>query len=267
MLSLAPLFAQTTGSIVGRVTDPSKSAIPQAKIELANENTGISSSTAPTTEGDFGFQRLPPGSYRLSVSSEGFNTVVKRNITILVNQTARVDVELEVGKVATSVEVEARTPIVQSETSSLGNVVDSNQVRAMPLNGRTSIYGLMAMAPGVQGAGSNPAIAGAAYRGGTAQTVDGVNNDDAIGERLLGQIPSLDGVSEFKVIANAAPAEFGKSAQVIMASKSGGNALHGSLFEFNRNAVGAAKAHNAQTIAKPPFNRNEYGGSAGRTHS
>ena len=263
LCSVAALLGQTTGSVVGRVTDPSKSAIPQAKVELTNENTGISVVASPTADGEFIFARVEPGSYRLTVSSDGFNTAIKRNITILVNQTARVDVQLEVGKVATSVEVDARAPIVQSETSSVGNVVDSNQVREMPLNGRTSIYGLMAMAPGVQGAGSNPAIAGAAARGGTGQTMDGVSNDDAIGERLLGQIPSLDSVAEFKVIANAAPAEFGKSAQVIMASKSGTNSLHGSLFEFNRNALAAAKAHNAQTIAKPPFNRNEYGGSVG----
>jgi hypothetical protein len=262
-LSALPLLAQTTGTIVGRVTDPAKAAVPRAQIELTSETTGIATTTSPTAEGDFTFPRLPPGSYQLKVSADGFKAQMRRNITILVNQTARLDVELAIGSVTASVEVDAQAPVVQSETSSVGNVVDSHQVEAMPLNGRTSIYGLMAMMPGVQQAGSNPAIAGAAYRGGTGQTVDGVSNDDAIGERLLGQVPSLDGISEFKVIANAAPAEFGKNAQIIMASKSGGNSLHGSLFEFNRNAVFAAKAHNAQTIAKPAFNRNEYGGSVG----
>ncbi len=257
------LDAQTDGTIVGRVTDVTKAAIPQARVELTGEETGITTTAAPKEDGEFVFQRVPPGNYRLSVTADGFRSAVKKNIPILVNQTARIDFELEIGSVSTSVDVQATAPIVQSETSSVGNVVDSNQVRAMPLNGRTGIYGLMAMAPGVQGAGSNPAIAGAAYRGGTGQTIDGVSNDDAIGERLLGQIPSLDSLGEFKVIANAAPAEFGKSAQIVIASKSGGNDLHGSLFEFNRNALLAAKAHNAQTIAKPPFNRNEYGGSAG----
>ena len=263
LCSAVPLFAQTTGTIVGRVTDPAKAAITRAQIELTSETTGIAATATPTAEGDFTFPRLAPGTYQLKVSADGFKAQVRRNIAILVNQTARLDVELAVGTVTSSIEVDAQAPVVQSETSSLGNVVDSHQVEAMPLNGRTSIYGLMAMMPGVQQAGSNPAIAGAAYRGGTGQTVDGVSNDDAIGERLLGQVPSLDGIAEFKVIANAAPAEFGKNAQIIMASKSGGNDLHGSLFEFNRNAVMAAKAHNAQTIAKPAFNRNEYGGSVG----
>src|SRR5690349_20791162 len=89
LLSVSTLFGQTTGSVVGRVTDPSKSAIPQAKVELTNENTGISAVASPTAEGDFIFARVEPGSYKLTVSSDGFNTVVKRNITILVNQTAR----------------------------------------------------------------------------------------------------------------------------------------------------------------------------------
>ena len=263
LISGLPLLAQTTGTIVGRVTDPAKAAVPLAQIELINESTGIAVATSPTAEGDFTFPRLTPGSYQLKVSAQGFTAQVRRNISILVNQTARIDVELAVGTVSASIDVSGAAPIVQSETSSVGNVVDGHQVEAMPLNGRTSIYGLMAMAPGVQQAGSNPAIAGAAYRGGTGQTIDGVSNDDAIGERLLGQVPSLDDIAEFKVIANAAPAEFGKNAQIIMVSKTGGNSLHGSLFEFNRNAVFAAKAHNAQTLAKPAFNRNEYGGSVG----
>ena len=244
MFPWPPCSAQTAGTVVGRVTDPSKSAIPQAKVELVNENTGIAATAPPSAEGDFVFARLEPGTYRLTVSAEGFNKVVRRGITLLVNQTARVDVELEVGKVATSVEVDARAAMVQSETSSVGNVVDGNQVKTMPLNGRTSIYGLMAH--GARGAtgGLQPRNRRRGIPGRHGQTVDGVSNDDAIGERLLGQIPSLDSVSEFKVIANAAPAEFGKSAQVIMASKSGGNELHGSLFEFNRNAV--ARRQSAQ---------------------
>ena len=258
-----PAFAQTAGSIVGNVTDPASASVTNAKVELVNEKTGISAVALSSADGAFVFLGVVPGEYRLTVSSGGFKTSVHKNIVLQVNQTARVDVQLEVGSVSTSVDVSAQATIVQSETSSVGNVVDGNQIRAIPLNGRTTIYGLMALAPGVQGAGSNPAIAGAAYRGGTGQTVDGVSNDDAIGERLLGQLPSFDGIAEFKVISNAAPAEFGKSAQIVMATKGGGNEIHGSLFAFNRNAVMTAKAHSAQTLAKPAFNRNEYGGSVG----
>ena len=160
LLSGLPLLAQTTGTIVGRVSDPAKAAVPNAQIELINESTGVAVTAAPTAEGDFTFPRLTPGSYQLKVSAEGFTAQVRRNIGILVNQTARIDVELAVGTVSASIDVSGAAPIVQSETSSVGNVVDGHQVEAMPLNGRTSIYGLMAMAPGVQQAGSNPAIAG-----------------------------------------------------------------------------------------------------------
>src|ERR1035441_4588036 len=130
LLSGLPLLAQTTGTIVGRVTDPDKAAVPRAQIELTSESTGIAATTSPTAEGDFTFPRLAPGSYQLKVSAEGFKGQVRRNITILVNQTARIDVELAVGSVSASIDVTAEAPVVQSETSSVGNVVDSRQVEA-----------------------------------------------------------------------------------------------------------------------------------------
>lgn len=254
------MLAQTAGSVVGRVTDPSKAAMPLARLELVNQETGIAATSPVTSEGDYTFSRVTPGTYRLTVTAEGFKTFVRRDIPILVNQTARIDVELEVGAVANSVEVDARAPMIQTDSTSVGSVVDGEQIEAMPLNGRTDIYGLLALAPGVQGAGSNPAIAGSAYRGGAGATIDGVSNDDAIGERLLGQMPSLDSVAEFKVISNGAPAEFGKSAQIVVVSKGGSNAVHGGLFAFNRNAVGAARTHSVRNLAKPAYNRNEFGG-------
>ncbi|MCU1234738.1 MAG: hypothetical protein JWP63_2705 [Candidatus Solibacter sp.] len=254
-------LAQTAGTIVGRITDASQAAAAQAKVELVNQETGITATAAVSSEGDYIFQRVTPGNYRLTATSAGFKTFVRRDIPILVNQTARVDVQLEVGAIANSIEVDAQAPMIQTDNTSVGSVVDGEQIEAMPLNGRTDIYGLLALAPGVQGAGSNPAIAGSAFRGGTGATIDGVSNDDAIGERLLGQMPSLDSVAEFKVISNGAPAEFGKSAQIVIASKGGSNTVHGGLFAFNRNAVGAARTHSVRNLAKPAYNRNEYGGS------
>ena len=107
----APLLAQTAGSVVGRVTDPSKAAAPLARLELVNQETGIAASSSATSEGDYAFPRVTPGNYRLTVTAEGFKTFVRRDIPILVNQTARIDVELEVGAVASSVEVDARAPM------------------------------------------------------------------------------------------------------------------------------------------------------------
>jgi hypothetical protein len=257
------LCAQTTGSIVGRVTDSSGATVPAAKVELTNQDTGIANSAEATGQGEFVFPRVDPGKYRLTVSSNGFKTTIKENIDIQVNQTAREDFSLQVGQVSSTVDVTGQAAIVQSETSSVGSVVDNAQIKAMPLNGRTNIFGLMALAPGVQQSGQNPSISGSAFRGGTSSTVDGASNDDTANERLLANVPSLDSISEFKVVSSLAPAEFGKASAVITATKSGTNELHGSLFAFNRNAFLAAKNHGAENLAVPAFNRNEYGGSVG----
>jgi hypothetical protein len=262
LLAAASLQAQTAGVIVGRVTDASGANVPNAKIEITNQATGIKeSATAP--QGEYVLPRVAPGNYQMTVSAPGFKTSVRNDIPIQVNQTAREDISLTVGDVASSVEVKAEAPVVQSDTSSIGQVVDGQQVSQMPLNGRDSIYGLLMMVPGVQDSGSNPMISGSAYRGGTSITVDGANGDDALNERINLPVPSLDTISEFKVLTNGSPAEFGKPAQVIVATKGGANQIHGSLLEFNRNNVMAAKSHAAELIVKPPYKRNEFGGSVG----
>ena len=237
--------------------------MPHVTVEVTNQDTGVTASTVTNAQGEYLFARVDPGNYRLTAKANGFKTSLQENIPILVNQTAREDFALEVGQISSSVEVHVQAPVVQSENSSVGNVIDNTQINEIPLNGRTSIFGLMALAPGVQQSGQNPAISGSAYRGGAGATVDGASDDDYANERLLANVPSLDGISEFKVISNLAPAEFGKPSAVIMATKGGTNQIHGSLFEFNRNAFLAAKNHGAERLSVPPFNRNEYGGSVG----
>jgi Carboxypeptidase regulatory-like domain len=194
-LAAATLFfaalseAQTTGVIVGRVTDSSGASIAKVNVELLNQNTGIKETTVGTSQGEYVFPRVDPGTYRLTATAPGFKTSVKVGVEILVNQTAREDISLTVGETSTSVQVAAELPVVQSETSSIGQVVDGAQVSQMPLNGRDSIYALLATIPGVQDSGSNPAIAGSAYRGGTAMTIDGASNDDALNERINLPVP------------------------------------------------------------------------------
>lgn len=255
---------QTRGVILGRVTDATGAAVPAAQIESTNERTGLTARATAGGTGDYVLTNLDPGSYRLTVTSAGFKTSEVRGLTLFVAETVRADVKLDVGDLSTKVEVVATAAVVQSETSSVGNVVDGNQMKAMPLNGRGSIFGLMALAPGVQNAGSNPLIAGGATVGSTNMMVDGVTSNDIGNERLNAPIPSLDGIAEFKLIANGASAEFGRGgAQVVVVTKSGSNDLHGSLFAFNRNRATAAKNFFATGLPMPAFNRNEYGGSLG----
>lgn len=259
------LWGQVTrGVIVGRVTDPSVAVIPGVKITLLNENTGISTDTTTGDQGDYTFTNVEPGTYQLSAEAQGFKTGVVRHVTMFVNQTVRVDVKLDVGDVTTEVEVQATTPVIQSDTSSVGSVVDGMQIVSMPLNGRAGILGLLILAPGVQRGTINPMIAGGSWFGNANMTVDGATNIDVGNERILPLAPSLESIGEFKVIANGASAEFGRGgAQVVVATKSGTNEFHGSLFAFNRNRVLSAKNFFATHLAKPPFNRNEFGGSVG----
>ncbi|MGH9674278.1 MAG: TonB-dependent receptor domain-containing protein [Bryobacteraceae bacterium] len=254
----------TRGVIVGRVTDPSVAALPNAKAALVNEHTGSSAEVTASSQGEYAFTNVEPGRYRLTVSAAGFKTGVVRQINVFVDQTVRVDVKLDVGDLATQVEVQASVPVVQSETSSVGSVVDGKQVASLPLNGRSGILGLMILAPGVQRASINPMVAGGAWFGAANMTVDGVTNIDVGNERILPLAPSLESIGEFKVIANGAPAEFGRGgSQVVVVSKAGTNELHGSLFAFNRNRALSAKHVFATHLPKPSFNRNEFGGSAG----
>jgi hypothetical protein len=156
LLLAGTLWSQATrGVIVGRVTDPSAAVVHGAKVVLLNENTGISTETIADT-GDYTFTNVEPGLYRVSVSAQGFKTAVVRNVNVFVDQTVRVDTKLDVGEIATQIEVEASLPVVQSETSSVGSVVDGKQINALPLNGRAGILGLMILAPGVQKASINP---------------------------------------------------------------------------------------------------------------
>ncbi|MCI0626618.1 MAG: TonB-dependent receptor [Acidobacteria bacterium] len=263
-LMTGPVWGQATrGVIVGRVTDPSAAVVHGAKVALLNENTGISTETTAST-GDYTFTNVEPGIYKVSVSAQGFKTGVVRNVNVFVDQTIRVDVKLEVGEVATQIEVEATLPVVQSETSSVGSVVDGRQITSLPLNGRAGILGLMILAPGVQKASINPMVAGGAWFGAANMTVDGVANIDVGNERILPLAPSLESIGEFKVIANGAAAEYGRGgSQVVVVSKSGTNDVHGSLFAFNRNRALSAKHVFATHLPKPSFNRNEFGGSVG----
>src|SRR5919106_1632365 len=134
------VWAQTTrGVIVGRVSDPAAAVVQEAKVTLSNENTGITTGAITGAQGDYTFTNVEPGIYKVTVAAPGFRTAVVRNVHISVDQTVRVDVQLALGDVATEVDVQATLPVVQSETSSIGSVIDGKQINALPLNGRTGI--------------------------------------------------------------------------------------------------------------------------------
>ena len=260
-LVLGPLaFSQGT-TIVGRVTDPSGAVLPDARVTATQEETQVATSSSTNQEGYYALPSVAVGRYTITVQLKGFNTEKRSGLLIQVGQTVRADFELTLGDVTTSVDVQASLPVVQSETSSVGAVVDSKQILGVPLNGR-SIFSLLALAPGIQGSGTNTSIGGGPRNQFNNFTVDGTTNNDVISGRLEGAFPSLDTVSEFEVINGNGSAEYGRGgAQIKLVTKSGTNQFHGSLYEYNRNREFAAR--NFFAVTNPPFNRNEFGGSIG----
>ena len=271
-LPVCLLAQDVTATLTGNVKDPSSAAVVGAKLVATNLDTNISASTVTSGVGEFVITLLRPGRYSLTVSQPGFKTHEDTGIVLEINQKVKIDVTLEVGQLSERVQVEAKAPIIETEDSSVGKVIDNKSITEIPLNGRVNIMGLMALAPGIQNAGAQdqvpyfgitPSVAGGSTTGSVAFTLDGVTNQMSWIERGLVEYPPLDGIQEFKVITSAANAEFGKASQVIVVSKGGTNELHGELYEYNRNREFAAKNFFATQLPNPPYNRNEYGGNFG----
>jgi len=253
-----PAFCQFA-AVIGRVVDSTGAVLPDVKITARNSATSTVISTMTNAEGYFALSNLPVGGYTLQAEKAGFNKEQTADIKLQVGQTARIDLTLQVGEVLTSVAVQGASPVIQSETSSVGAVVESRQILGVPLNGR-SLFNVLALAPGVQNAGISPRVGGGPGNSNNNFTIDGTSNNDTISARGEGAFPSLDMVSEFEVISVNAPAEFGRGgAQVRVVTKSGGNDFHGSLFHYNRNREFAARNFFALSVL--PYIRNEFGGS------
>src|SRR5258708_21863490 len=256
--------AQTTsGSFIGRVVDPGGSVVPNAAIQLRNEATGVTLSQQSSSTGDYTFNSVQPGVYELSVSAEGFKREVISHLNLDIQQTLRKDFTLQVGQTDGTVHVTTETPLIQTDSMYVGNIVDGKQIEETPLNGRENAYSLLGLAPGVQRPNSNALISGGSFKGGANQTIDGISNDDVVGARMSDQVPSLEDMAEFNTIGINAPAEYGNGgAQVVIVTKSGANQFHGTAFYFNRNRYFQARNFFVAPGSRlPDFNRHEYGGS------
>jgi hypothetical protein len=266
----AMTFSQTTATVTGRVQDPTSAIVLGAKVTIANSDTNISNSTETGSTGDYVLTLLPPGKYELTVSHPGFKTYVQSGIVLQINQKLKLDVSLPVGSVAENVQVTGEAPVISTEDHQIGKVIDNKSITQLPLNGRLNIAGLLALAPGIQNAGTQdqvpyfgvtPTVSGGSTTQSVAFTLDGITNTLSWIERGMVEYPPLDGLQEFKVVTSGASAEFGKANQVVVVSKSGTNELHGELYEQNRNRALAAKNFFATQLANPAYNRNEYGGN------
>ena len=275
-------FAQTGGLINGETRDPSGALIPNASVIVTNMETGVSRSTITNTSGLYSFPDLTPGVYEVKVTVPGFDTVVKTNIPLQVQQTARVDFTLTVGQSTQTVEVAANAALLSTENATVGTVIEQQRIIDLPLNGR-SFFGLVALSPNVT-YGFTPAQQASSRLGGSRSTLtiamsgaratwsnytlDGITNTDIDFNTYILQ-PSVDALQEFKVQSGVYPAEFGREAgQVNVSTKPGTNTYHGTFFEFLRNnaldarnydfSSGTRSATNPSP-ASTPYRQNQYG--------
>jgi len=261
-----------TGSITGTVTDPSGSVIGAASVTVRQEETNAIHKTTTSDAGTYTVTQLPPGHYDVKVDKTGFEAYQQKGITLAIDQKAEIDAQLTVGSEQQNVVVTSTGPVIQTEDSSIGQVIDSQAIQNTPLNGRLSVMGLVALAPGVQSAGAQDQLAvrgmtpaiGTGSRnayGGLGNTLDGVTNKEVTLQRSEPEIPSIDALSQFKVLTTGAPAEFNEPAQVIVVTASGANQYHGELLEYNRSKGTSAKPFFGAGKPRPPYERNEFGGN------
>jgi carboxypeptidase family protein len=280
---LLPMYAaaQTvSGTILGTVTDSSGSVIPNAKVTIVNEGTGLTRTVQTDTNGEYTAPSLPTGRYTVITELTGFKTTTVSNIELGVDQRVRLTTKLEVGTMTESVSVEAASPLVQTSSSELGTTVTSAQIEALPLNGRNfvnltrTLPGVLRGIPGsnIDGAGSLAWRASASFSANGQRTrdnnfmLDGVDNNETWLQTVV-IFPSVDALDEFKLQTSTYSAEFGRSlgGVVNLQIKSGTNALRGSAFEFHRDDAFDANNffNNRAHRDKPDFTQNQFGGTLG----
>ncbi|MBL8212618.1 MAG: TonB-dependent receptor [Bryobacterales bacterium] len=273
----ASAFAQGNfAQITGLITDASGAAVPQAKIEVVQELTGTRRTAVSNELGYFNFVQLPPAEYRLRVEHQGFRTATRTGVSLAVGQTATIDFALQVGQVAETVEVAGDASQVDTQTATIGAVVDQRRIRELPLNGRdaTQLIGLL---PGIVGTtdtsglrqgGSGRGIVQPGFSSNGARSnminysLDGAFHNDTYTNVALA-MPNPDALQEFRVQTNNFSAEFGRGAGAVVnaVTRSGTNQLHGSLFEFHRN--NALNARNFFASTDDGLKRHQFGGTIG----
>src|SRR3982751_1041489 len=269
----ASCFAQVeSGRIVGTVIDPNGAAVAQATVAVANAATQQAITVTSNGQGDFTATPLEPGLYNVTITATGFQTFVIQNVEVQVNQSARADAHLQLGSTATTIEVKAAAPLLNSESASLGTVVTNTGIVNLPLNGR-SFYDLAKLTPGAATlpGGGNLLRIRANYISGTAISgvrgsqltflLDGVDVTDHHQGGTLIQT-SIDGLQEFSVQQNAYSADFGSAGGLLkMTSKTGSSQFHGAAYEFLRNEKLDARDFFAPR--REALKRNQFGASLG----
>lgn len=265
-------------SLSGTVRDASGSAVSDASVTATSLETGNSRKTTTNSSGAYNIPSLPLGALEIRVEKQGFKPIRRTGIQLQLNQNAEVNFELQIGDFVSQIDVNAEAPIVDTTTASIAGLVGENQVKELPLNGR-SFDNLITLNPGA--INFNLKSAGTSTSNGNTFSVDGrrpsdnlvlLNGIEYTGSSQLantpggasGELLGIDAVREFNTLTNTYSAEYGKraGAQTIVATQSGTNVLHGSAFEFLRNSALDARNFFDRSYV-PPFRRNQFGGALG----
>ncbi|QEE29120.1 TonB-dependent receptor [Terriglobus albidus] len=280
-LSLLLLFAVTflqsasaqtvNATLTGHVEDSQGATISGATVTVKNTGTGAVRTTITDPNGLYTVTNLQPGSYEVTTTMNGFSTKTLTGLTLNVGDTPELPISLTVGGVNDTVNVEAAEPLLQTQSSSNGTLVDNKQVVELPLANR-QFYSLALLSPAAYQPAQNSTLG---FRGGiniagaseisNQFTFNGIFNND-MGVAQPSYRPSVETIQEFRLLTGVYPAEYGRMAggQVVVISKSGTNAFHGSAYEFIRNEITDAKPYFTQAGAKKPsYKQNTFGGTIG----
>ena len=268
-----PLCAQNYGEINGTVTDPSGAVISGATVTVTNTATNIARTAQTNAAGNYTLPFLAPGLYDVRAEQAGFKAVTRSGVQLQVGSIARINVAMEVGAVTEEVAVTGAAPLLTTEGTAVGTVIENKRIVDLPLNGRNYLQ-LIALSPGVT-AETPPSFTATGRQGGeraqqnysiagqrmqfTHYTLDGIENTDPNWNLWIFR-PSIDALQEFKVETGVYSAEYGhEPSQVNVTTKSGTNQFHGAAFEFLRNSALDAREWQQSTGSKNPFRRNQYG--------
>ena len=277
----------STGSIAGTVLDSTGQLVPGAQVTIRNVNRNTSTTFVTDQNGAYTALFLVPGTYEVQVTLQGFKSWVRSDLVLQVNDRLRIDASLEVGGIEEKTTVVASSPVVRTDSSEVGTVIEERAIKELPLNGR-NFAALVYLVPGVTPGQAGENLSGASTfnpRGASnfnalghqansnAWLVDGIDNNEFTFNTVI-VAPSVEQVREFKVLSGVFSAEFGRGAGVVSVStKSGSNQLHGTVFEYLRNdAFDARNFFVRKTTAPdgslvkdpvPPLNRHQFGGALG----
>jgi Carboxypeptidase regulatory-like domain/TonB-dependent Receptor Plug Domain len=287
LFTASTLDAQvTTGAIVGTVSDVN-GVVPGATVTIRETGKNTSATFLTDATGNYAAPFLVPGTYAIEVQVQGFKKWVRDGIILQVNQRARVDVALEVGGLEETTTVVASSPVLNTDSSEVGTVIEERAIKELPLNGR-NFATLVYLTPGVTPGQAGENLSGASTfnpRGASnfnalghqananAWLIDGIDNNEFTFNTVI-VVPSVEQVREFKVLTGVFSAEFGRGAGVVSVStKSGSNQLHGTGYEYLRNDAFDARNFFVRKVERPdgslqkdpvpPLHRHQFGGALG----